>query len=708
MKPLLFLLFLFSLAIPLRAQVSEPTAIRIYRISDQITTADAAGNITGFYPYADVSVKAEGALIKVSVKGVGTLYYSPALFWTEQGTPYGSTVNAALNLYLLSIPASSSGGSGGTTAATTNAGALVSGTLDDARLSANVVKTTGSYSNPTWLSALDPSRISQNSLNRFTSDAEKDAWNAKQAPLVSGSNIKTINDIPILGPGNIVIGGGSGGTTTSATSLTAGTLDDARLSANVVKTSSTYSNPGWITAFDPTRITQTSLYRFVSDNEKLAWNNKQDALGFTPFNNADALTVNYTGAGVSVNQVDKTVTVTIPGGTSVVIDQALNSSSVNGIANGVVASALNTLTTGLSTANGNIATNTASIATHTTGIATNTNSITANTASIAAISSAITALNATVVSLQSQVAALTGTFTIAAPALTASNITNTGMTLSWPASTSATSYALEMATNAGYTTGLVSLTTTSALSYAVTGLTLGTQYWFRIKASGGAGTTASAYGTTTATTTSVAEASYTVTRIIRGQNMQSTFAVATTANVNQLKPTASQLTTAGGGYTSQSLITETGTASGVTLSITAPFAQASSSLSTSAVAGSLYPLDMYKGAWMVTSATPAQVSFNNLDPTKKYRLLLYPVSATSTGSTAFVVGGVTKEKAVSNNFGVGGGNELDPNTALVEFKNITPDGNNAILMNVNRGTVTGSGSVPWNTFVLEEYSGTRP
>lgn len=40
--------------------------------------------------------------------------------------------------------------------------------------------------------------------------SEKQYWNSKQAQLVSGSNIKTINNTSIVGPGNIVVGGGGG------------------------------------------------------------------------------------------------------------------------------------------------------------------------------------------------------------------------------------------------------------------------------------------------------------------------------------------------------------------------------------------------------------------------------------------------------------------------------------------------------------------
>ena len=51
------------------------------------------------------------------------------------------------------------------------------------------------------------------------------AWNGKQAALVSGTNIKTINNTSILGSGNITIQGGSG-ITTLTSPIRPETLDD--------------------------------------------------------------------------------------------------------------------------------------------------------------------------------------------------------------------------------------------------------------------------------------------------------------------------------------------------------------------------------------------------------------------------------------------------------------------------------------------------
>lgn len=54
-----------------------------------------------------------------------------------------------------------------------------------------------------------------NSTNKFVTASDKTTWSGKQDALVSGTNIKTINNESILGSGNITIGGG-GGTTYTA------------------------------------------------------------------------------------------------------------------------------------------------------------------------------------------------------------------------------------------------------------------------------------------------------------------------------------------------------------------------------------------------------------------------------------------------------------------------------------------------------------
>lgn len=57
-----------------------------------------------------------------------------------------------------------------------------------------------------------PDRLSQltdDTTHRLVTDTEKSTWNGKQEALVSGTNIKTINNESILGSGNIVISSGS-------------------------------------------------------------------------------------------------------------------------------------------------------------------------------------------------------------------------------------------------------------------------------------------------------------------------------------------------------------------------------------------------------------------------------------------------------------------------------------------------------------------
>ena len=50
--------------------------------------------------------------------------------------------------------------------------------------------------------------ITQDANNRFVTDANKAAWDAKQAALVSGANIKTVGGVSLLGSGDVAVGGG--------------------------------------------------------------------------------------------------------------------------------------------------------------------------------------------------------------------------------------------------------------------------------------------------------------------------------------------------------------------------------------------------------------------------------------------------------------------------------------------------------------------
>ena len=73
---------------------------------------------------------------------------------------------------------------------------------------------------------------------------------------------------------------------------------------------------------------------------------------------------------------------------------------------------------------------------------------------------------------------------------TTASVTATTLALNWSAAADATTYTVQRATNAGFTTGLTSVATgVTGTSYAVTGLTANTTYYFRVNAVNAAGTT---------------------------------------------------------------------------------------------------------------------------------------------------------------------------------------------------------------------------
>ncbi|WP_179830309.1 hypothetical protein, partial [Spirosoma fluviale] len=446
MKHVFFLFFFFASVISLKAQVSETTAIRLYRVNDHLVRAEGDGSNPVSYSYGNVNVRAINDLIEVSIVSGSTSYYLPSLFLNDQGIPYGTTVSSAINAYLLNLPATSGTGSS-ETAVTTNASSLTSGTLDDARLSENVVKTTGSYTNPAWISALDPTRITQNSLHRFVSEAEKEAWNQKpdlaQVKLaikdstrtytfvnaaVTSSGTSTTVTIPsgggtsmpvdtvlntaspnaianaavakAINQTNANVATNSANIATNAASLSAlqtqltavtaitavqtGPIDDARLSENVVKTTGSYTNPAWISALDPTRITQNSLHRFVSEAEKEAWNQKPDLAQVKLAIKDSTRTYTFVNAAVTSSGTSTTVTIPSGGGASMPVDTVLSATSPNAIANAAVAKAINQT-------NANVATNTAAISQANANIATNAASLSALQTQLTAVT-AITAV----------------------------------------------------------------------------------------------------------------------------------------------------------------------------------------------------------------------------------------------------------------------------------------------------------------------------
>jgi hypothetical protein len=87
------------------------------------------------------------------------------------------------------------------------------------------------------------------SSHKFVSASDKNTWNGKQDALVSGTNIKTVNNQSILGSGNLQIDGG----VTSVNSKTGAVV------------------------LDPDDLDDTeTTNKFVTASEKSTWDNKAD------------------------------------------------------------------------------------------------------------------------------------------------------------------------------------------------------------------------------------------------------------------------------------------------------------------------------------------------------------------------------------------------------------------------------------------------
>ena len=92
--------------------------------------------------------------------------------------------------------------------------------------------------------------------------------NTKQDTLVSGINIKTINNQSILGSGNITLEGGSGsGGGGDINVIKSVKVNGSALTPDANKAVN-------ITAVPASIVTQDTIHRFVSDSEKTTWDNK--------------------------------------------------------------------------------------------------------------------------------------------------------------------------------------------------------------------------------------------------------------------------------------------------------------------------------------------------------------------------------------------------------------------------------------------------
>jgi hypothetical protein len=114
------------------------------------------------------------------------------------------------------------------------------------------------------------------------SNTDWTTFNDKQATLVSGTNIKTVNSTTLLGSGNISVG-----TVTSVAALTLGTTG-----TDVSSTVATGTTTPVITFNLPTA--SATNRGALSSTDWSTFNGKQAALGYTPVTNARTLTINGT------------------------------------------------------------------------------------------------------------------------------------------------------------------------------------------------------------------------------------------------------------------------------------------------------------------------------------------------------------------------------------------------------------------------------
>ena len=159
--------------------------------------------------------------------------------------------------------------------------------------------------------------------NKPVSSATQTALDAKQATLVSGTNIKTINSTSILGSGNIAISsavawGGVTGTLSNQTDLQTaldGKVDENTAITGATKTKVTYDAKGLVTAgADATTadIADSTNKRYVTDAQLVV-------VGNTSGTNTGDNATNSQYSGLAASKED-----TANKSTSVTTDQASN------------------------------------------------------------------------------------------------------------------------------------------------------------------------------------------------------------------------------------------------------------------------------------------------------------------------------------------------------------------------------------------------
>ena len=165
--------------------------------------------------------------------------------------------------------------------------------------------------------------------NKPVSSAQQTALDAKQATLVSGTNIKTINGTSVLGSGNIAISsavawGGVTGTLSNQTDLQTaldGKVDENTAITGATKTKVTYDQKGLVTAgADATTadIADSTNKRYVTDAQLVV-------VGNTSGTNTGDNAVNSLYSGLAASKQD-----TLVSNTNI---KTINSTSVLGSGN---------------------------------------------------------------------------------------------------------------------------------------------------------------------------------------------------------------------------------------------------------------------------------------------------------------------------------------------------------------------------------------
>lgn len=287
--------------------------------------------------------------------------------------------------------------------------------------------------------------------------------------------------------------------------------------------------------------------------------------------------------------------------------------------------------------------------------------------------------------------------------LNANGVMTTAINAAWVPVTNASGYQIDISTSSTFATITNTISTTNAYAQ-FTGLTPGTVYYLRVKATGTGSYTDGSYSTTLSRTTTAAVAgTYAVAKTVRVNYATSSNSGAVTG-WNTLAPANASITT---GYTSSALLASDGSATGFSLSIVAGFSGGNVTLfgATPPAQNGVWPDLVLNRGWSFPNAT-STIRISGLDPAKTYHLFVLGaaptgsaagyISVTATGSAAQTSG----LKYLPGNIGVGSASDTD-SPALVNVYNITPNAGGYI--DYSMGRFSGNNS-SWQTqgFILQE------